>query len=338
MTSVTVAAMKSAEHRMMPKDASSLLPYASGKSSVGIENMSEDWTRFGKRQILSVGKKNEALHYNNEDDEIAAGDEYHSSSDEEDGRTAAGREKKKSLTSVSTKINRIDTSPANNDATTSMDASTSQTIAKKNKKKKKEKKSNSMDNNTEMELASIGAITADQSNLAKIDARVDDDGLTASNEVPQNEETSNKKKRKKIRSRQKNIRKDHRTENDKPSHLIVGSDAYCGRPMTKETRQKLGIQHTAKKSARVRVNNDAFDSGEWVGDNKPDDNTDDVNADAKPNTKEGGSTIALTKIGDCIVNDDAKVDVGHDDVLPSSNDVTIKSTKKQKRRFKNLLV
>ncbi|KAL3760823.1 hypothetical protein ACHAWU_007889 [Discostella pseudostelligera] len=332
--------MKTAEHkskRMMPKDASSLLPDASGKS-VGVENKSEDWTRFGKRQILSVGKKNEALHYNYEDDELAAGDGYHSSSDEEDGRTAAGREKKKkSLTLVSNKNNQS-APPANDDiALTSMHGSTSQPTAKKHKKRKKEKKGNSMDNNTEMELAASGT-TTDQTNLAKIDANIGDDALIAANEVPQNEDTSNKKKRKKIRSRQKNIRKDHRTQNDKPSHLIVGSDAYCGRPMTKETRQKLGIQPTAKKSARTRVNNDAFDSGEWVGDNKPDDNTEDVTADAKPKMKEGGNASTLTKIGDCIVNDDAKVDVGHDDVLPSSNDITIKSTKKQKRKFKNLLV
>jgi hypothetical protein len=51
--------------------------------------------------------------------------------------------------------------------------------------------------------------------------------------------TPQKQKRRKIRSRQKNIYKDNRSK--KPSHLIPGKRNYEGRPMTLETRQKLNL-------------------------------------------------------------------------------------------------
>mmetsp|Transcript_8340 Transcript_8340/g.11903 ORF Transcript_8340/g.11903 Transcript_8340/m.11903 type:complete len:316 (-) Transcript_8340:88-1035(-) len=49
------------------------------------------------------------------------------------------------------------------------------------------------------------------------------------------------KKRKKVRSKQKNIRKDHRDPSQKPDHLIIGSKNYAGRPLTKETKDKLQL-------------------------------------------------------------------------------------------------
>jgi hypothetical protein len=51
---------------------------------------------------------------------------------------------------------------------------------------------------------------------------------------------SEKKRRKKVRSRQKNIRKDHRAE--KPSHLqIHAATEYRGRPLTPATRLVLNL-------------------------------------------------------------------------------------------------
>jgi hypothetical protein len=59
-------------------------------------------------------------------------------------------------------------------------------------------------------------------------------------ETAPGEELSRKKqKRRKIRSKQKNIRKDHREE--KPVHLLVGRRNYNGRPLTAETRAKLNL-------------------------------------------------------------------------------------------------
>ena len=53
-------------------------------------------------------------------------------------------------------------------------------------------------------------------------------------------------KHKKIRSKQKNIRKDTRRAMDKPSHLILGRSDYAGRPITPETRSKLNMPMRAK--------------------------------------------------------------------------------------------
>ena len=199
--------------------------------------------------------------------------------------------------------------------------------------------STSKDNSSEMQIGATVSIASDLLNVEKMDASVNEhikDGISTVSEAPQNVEKINTKKRKKVRSRQKNIRKDHRTESDKPSHLIVGTNEYCGRPMTKETRQKLGIQSVAKKNEKTRAANVAFCSGEWGGDNKEPGGTIDENEKTIPKNEEQGGTNTMTKIGDCLVNDDAKVDVGQNVV--SSSTITSKLTKKQKRKFKNLLV
>ncbi|GKY96446.1 hypothetical protein MPSEU_000604100 [Mayamaea pseudoterrestris] len=48
-----------------------------------------------------------------------------------------------------------------------------------------------------------------------------------------------KRKRKKVRSKQKNIYKDKREK--KPDHLIPGSKNYKGKPLTAETKKKLNL-------------------------------------------------------------------------------------------------
>lgn len=51
-----------------------------------------------------------------------------------------------------------------------------------------------------------------------------------------------KRKRKKTRSKQKNIRKDTRSNEAKPDHLKVDSTDYRGRQLTDETKKRLGIE------------------------------------------------------------------------------------------------
>jgi hypothetical protein len=68
--------------------------------------------------------------------------------------------------------------------------------------------------------------------------------------------SSTKRKRRKIRSKQKNIYKDQREK--KPEHLMVGSKNYKGRPLTAETRAKLNLPATETSS------NPSF-SGTWTG-------------------------------------------------------------------------
>lgn len=61
-----------------------------------------------------------------------------------------------------------------------------------------------------------------------------------SGETERGRDNSQKRKRKKVRSKQKNIRKDTRSDDAKPKHLQVGK-FYGGRPLTAATRQKLNL-------------------------------------------------------------------------------------------------
>jgi hypothetical protein len=58
----------------------------------------------------------------------------------------------------------------------------------------------------------------------------------------------NVKKRRKVRSKQKNIRKDTRSVQEKPKHLVPGRLIYEGRPMTAETRSKLSLPPSKLKT------------------------------------------------------------------------------------------
>lgn len=51
-----------------------------------------------------------------------------------------------------------------------------------------------------------------------------------------------KTKKTKTRSKQKNIRRDRRSANHKPSYLQFGSSDYKGRPLTKETKKIIGVE------------------------------------------------------------------------------------------------
>lgn len=70
---------------------------------------------------------------------------------------------------------------------------------------------------------------------------VDDDmnNLEQLERTNPDEPRAKKQRRKKVRSRQKNIYKDRRTE--KPLHLIPGQKEYAGRPLTSETRSRLHL-------------------------------------------------------------------------------------------------
>jgi hypothetical protein len=64
-----------------------------------------------------------------------------------------------------------------------------------------------------------------------------------------------KAKRRKVRSKQKNIRKDSRPLSAKPEHLRLGNSQYSGRPLTKETRQKLHLP-ASKNSIHRQLSHD----------------------------------------------------------------------------------
>jgi hypothetical protein len=165
------------------------------------------------------------------------------------------------------------------------------------------------------------------------DRSAGDDGKTkdaSGNETavahPSNGEsgTKPKKKRKKVRSRQKNIRKDNRSSDKKPAHLIPGSRNYQGRPMTQETRDKLNLPPPNKSKNRNRN----F---------------------SKPQTDGGSDDLfVIDRNPDTGGDDDLGVQLAIDGFLSGNNDKTEEkkdeqdtetkptSSKKKKKRFKNL--
>ena len=298
-------------------------------SASATENVSEDWTKSIKKQILSVGKKrrHDNIYDQEDDDDDAADNNYHeSSSDEEEGRTTAVKErKKKKITPVS-----VDTTSSE-----AVQGDVAKNDTKSKKKKKKGKKERSQEKQSIQDGADLNA-PADAVEKQEETTEV----VTNTDE---SKKSNKKRKRPKVRSRQKNIAKDNRAANDKPSHLVPGRGNYAGRAMTQTTREKLGLgkskssMKSKKKSVRL---DDAFEKGEWVDTDglkeadKPapvQDNSNDVvdsaardDIDVGESVKEGTS---LKKIGDCIV-----------DYEPSSSSTKKKKTKKdkKKKKYKNV--
>lgn len=298
-------------------------PAAAGAS----ENVSEDWTKSIKKQILNVGRKrrHDNIYGAEDDDDDNAADD-NSSSDEEEGRTTAVKErkKKKKIVTVSTDASSL----------VVQDNATSNDDTKSKKKKKKGKKERAQEKeamqNDSAESTKEGDVAASSSTPSS------DKEQTTYEET---EKPSQKRKRPKVRSRQKNIAKDNRAANNKPSHLVLGRDDYAGRSMTQRTREKLGLgkSKSSMKSSKKSVKLDnAFEKGEWVdedglkeegkptsssGPDEPKSSSDDaVVGESVESSKEEGS---LKKIGDCIV-----------DYEPSSSSAPAKKKKKKDKKMK----
>lgn len=243
-----------------------------------------DWTKSGKKKILSVGKR--------QDDDDDAMEHHDSSSDEEEGRTSAVKERKRKVPS------------ATNDAIDTTAAAGDVPKTKKNKKGKKER-------NAAADAAVADAAKEDKESTSE-------DGEAVKSEV--NEDAERKKpKRKKSRSKQKNIRKDNRSESDRPSYLNVGSAGYAGRPLTKATKDKLGLGSKCEKEEdpiSTEQANPQTDAGVVESTDK---NIDTMVNESKEDTGE------LSKIGDCVVGEIVSPREGTND----------KMKKKPKRKFKN---
>eukprot|EP00956_Cyclotella_meneghiniana_P022286 scaffold41942_cov72-Cyclotella_meneghiniana.AAC.6 len=201
-----------------------------------------------------------------------------SSSDDEEGRTSVVKERKRK----NHQLNPVET------------VTTADNPKSKKKKGKKERAS-----------ASTGI--------------TDDDNKSKAMTEEGNDTVERKKpKRKKARSKQKNIRKDSRTESDRPSYLNVGSSGYAGRPLTSATKEKLGL-NTQSSSLR----SDTKDANAITHESS----TDIKNKTIEQKIHEDDDTGELSKIGDCIVGDV---------VSPKQVTSSESSTKKKpKRKFKN---
>jgi hypothetical protein len=196
--------------------------------------------------------------------------------------------------------------------------------------------------------------TDNNKNDAEIDGVVDPSGI--------NNNSTKKRYKKKVRSRQKNIRKDHRAESDRPQHLIVPGGG--GRPLTQATKQKLGLLHTATPpltanhdfvpdSKSFVIVDNAFDRGELFGNvDDGDNNQQRGTVDDSSIHGEGGKSISkeefkakktnvrkatttLIKVGDCIV-DSSSSSVMADRAVVIKPIIGGKKGMSQKRKFKNI--
>ena len=133
-------------------------------------------------------------------------------------------------------------------------ANAAETAGKRKKKGKKERQKATEEAAQAQALLSTAAQAAAEGSASEQPTEVTAQAETAANQEP----PSNKSKRRKIRSRQKNIYKDNRKE--KPSHLVPGQRHYQGRPLTTETRQKLNLPESVGKQK-----DDSWTSS-WVSD------------------------------------------------------------------------
>jgi hypothetical protein len=356
---------------MSMKELSSLLPSATsnrGNKTDDNNNLAVDnWTRFGKRQILSIGSKKRHLHHDDDDDDPVRRNDDSSSDEEDGGRTSAIKERKKK------KSLRPPPPPA---AIVSMIANAEHEVesaSSRKKKKKKDKKERIKDSSSSSTIVNALTNINDAVNNNTKTNQVDDidnnkndatiiDAVDSSGINNNNNSTTKKRYKKKIRSRQKNIRKDHRSECDRPQHLsIPGGGA---RPLTHATKQKLGLLHptttpppTANHDFAVPdsksfvIDDNAFDSGEWIG-NGDDDTTNQRKSDTddsvhgkwgksmsnvefkQKKTNVRKATTTLTKVGDCIV--DSSNNLTDNKAMVIKPMIGGKKGNSQKRKFKNI--
>lgn len=228
-------------------------------------------------------KKILSIGKNNTDDEDVPVHDPGLSSDEEEGRTSAVKERKRKSHHVNSLVS----------------VTTADNPKSKKKKGKKERAALA---------ASVHTHINDDDNISKV---IKEEG---------NSNVKRKKpKRKKTRSKQKNIRRDSRTESDKPSHLNVGSSDYAGRPLTCATKEKLGLN---TRSSCLK--NDTEESNYSV---TTESSIDITNNRMEQKIHENEDAGELSKIGDCVVGD----------VLSLKKVTNSESSKKKKpkRKFKN---
>ena len=273
------------------------------------------------------------------------------SEDEEDGRTSAIKEKtKKILDSTVTTVTEVP--------------------KKKTKKKKKGKKERLQEaataesdginkkNKLEVELVNTNndekELEATESTSNHVSNDNTEEGATANNNIHATTTTTNpisnkSKKRRKIRSRQKNVRKDTRTSNQKPEHLKIGSPYYLGRPLTKETREFLNLPES--RTSTIRKEKDVLnemkkmnkDEGKDGNDLKLglDDFADDKDDEISTIVNDDVKTASMEDIGisNKVAHDSGEVlTIKKDDVprTDKSSSNTTKRKKKKRSKYKNL--
>lgn len=263
------------------------------------------------KKVLTVGRKR-----NRENDDVDEGEAYEGTGLDDHGIDGGDDEVDGGRTSIVKK--KTVTSKKADPGPTGNNKKTKKKLGKKERQRQKE-----MEDTAAMDVFEPAPEGKDRSgsNDVKTKGASGNETMVAD---PKNGEsgTNPKKKRKKVRSRQKNIRKDNRSSEEKPAHLIPGSRNYQGRPMTQETRDKLNLPPSNKNRNR-NFSKPQADGG----------NDDLFVIDRNPDT--GGE-------------DDLGVQLAIDGFLSGNNDkaeekkegqdteMKATSKKKKKKRFKNL--
>jgi len=286
-----------------------------------------------RQRILQVGSKRRRRGDNDDDD--ASGSDHEVEEEEEEGRTTA----------IDKKSNAEDDSNTKGSASISRRLVSASVLAKeqaidqlkqqkKKKLGKKERQRLAKESETKkLEEEVIHDTGANSAEGAQYEKGISTTGVDTTN----NSSKGNKhKRRKKVRSRQKNIYKDQRDV--KPAHLVPGHRNYRGRPLTAETRAKL---HMPKIDPRSPFTGDGEWSavGDWNDNAVPGNNNYDGShadaLDAKPlAVDQFETTISMTK------KDDEETGAS---LVPRKDESTEKRSSKRKRKklkskkYKNLL-
>jgi hypothetical protein len=186
--------------------------------------------RKARDKILSIGSKRRRQ---DESEDEEGKDSYIDDDDDEDGE--GGR------TSIRKKIIQPDPPDI---------GLTKKTKKKKGKKERKAEKNAQAypEKNLVEVLNPEMQNTSDETNQTNAESELSAEGANKT------------KKRRKVRSKQKNIRKDTRPSSQKPEHLRIGAKTFAGRPITKETREYLNLPESRSLALRRQRENNKNNS------------------------------------------------------------------------------
>ena len=206
------------------------------------------------KKILNVGRKRRSREDNVDDDEedenyIDGGD--HGVNDDDDEMIDGGRTNivEKSTLSKKGKIVAGSSDKLTNDQAIVGSKNPKKKLGKKERQRQKQQEETSAAATQVEVFEPVAENSAHEQDDETRDSAAEDTKDSAGLITHNNTEKypGAKKKRKKVRSRQKNIYKDNRTKDEKPAHLTRGNPNYQGRPMTEATREKLNLPPPTKK-------------------------------------------------------------------------------------------
>jgi len=280
------------------------------------------------KQVLSVGRKRSRDEDNNEFHEARDGVDDHGVEDGDEadgGRTTIVKKKKTPKNTVVASASNNNNQPNNNNA------KNKKKLGKKERLRQKQTVNIEVFEAVEQEQLTGDIVVTETTTNENTAAIAKTGGSPGSTKTSTATYPTTKRKRRKVRSRQKNIRKDNRSADEKPAHLIRGNHNYQGRPMTQATREKLNLPPPNKSKHRTNFSNQKTTSGDpsslFVIDRNPESAGDDVGVKLAIDEFMGSSNYKKDDHKSALLNE-------HKDDTTKLKEKT--SSKKKKKRFKNL--